>query len=184
MSSNDETSNKEQETPKRVSWPARLKVSILSETMKNWAALLMGVAALMTALSSYKGTVFTSTSSTELGYESLRLEIKSLNKDISTLNGNVNYLYRLRELEEHKRKVVEELQHTNDSVEDTYLQKYLTQKFGAKYAADYMLRRQKAREEISREYNIYPEGGLHITPLRIQEEHIVPSFNELKNLKK
>jgi hypothetical protein len=160
----------------RPSWHAKLKVSLLSEAMKNWAAVMMGVAALVTALGTYKAPA-SDVVLLKGGYETLRQEVQSLSKDVAILNSNINYLYRVRELEEHKRRVAAELQRTNDILENSYLEKYLTIKYGAGYAKSYMLRREKLREEIQNEARINDD----FKPDVIAPKHALPLLEELKN---
>lgn len=165
-----------EEKIERPSWHAKLKVSLLSEAMKNWAAVLMGVAALLTAMSSYRAPT-SDVAALKLGYESLRQEVQTLSKDVSNLNSSINHLHRMRELEEHKRRVALELQRSSEILEDSYLEKYLTSRYGAKYAKDYMMRRAKLREEIQSESKFTDD----FAPNVVKSGQTLPTLEELKN---
>lgn len=171
--SDEENLPKERNTP---SWHSKLKISLVSEAMKNWAAVLMGVAALVTALNSYVAPN-TDIISLKTAYDASRTQINELSHEVASLNENVNYLYHIRELEDRKRRAAMELQRSQESIEDNYLENYLTSRFGAKYAKEYMVRRQRLKEEIRGEYNI---SIVKPRPPSDASRSILPSLEELK----
>lgn len=135
---------------KRTSiWPAKLRSSS-GEKLKNWAAMLMGLAALVTAL----GTYFKPTEDPEYktGYAVAASEITAMSKDIKDLNDDVNRLYKLRREETNRRKVAAELETSAYDIEDKILRDHLTRKYGERYSNQYMNKRKELRLQIRQEY--------------------------------
>lgn len=83
------------------SWHSKLNGS--GEKIKNWAAILMGVAALITAIGTYyKPTSLDDKINYEKKYNNLHKELNDLSIELHKLSDDVKYLYRLQKEKSNK----------------------------------------------------------------------------------
>lgn len=152
-------------------WPAKLKNGT-GERLKNWAAMLMGVAALVTA----SGTYFKPVEDPKYkkAYEAARIEIISLSRDLKKVSGDVQQLYKYRQEDEMRRRIAEQLETSSYEIEDRQLRLMLTKKYGKSWTDDYMDKRAKNRREIRQEY--VKERKLR-TP-HFVDERTLPKYGE------
>ena len=129
-----------------VSWSSRLKDGT-GDKLKSWAAVLMGVAALVTALNTYKKPD-DNERKVEAGYTTLQREITEISRDIRALTNDVHHLYALKAQEAADAKVNAELTASQQKMEDMKLKATLTKRYGARYARQFIERQTKLREEL------------------------------------
>lgn len=129
-----------------MSWSDRLKNGT-GDRLKSWAAVLMGLAALITALNTYQKPD-DNEKKVEAAYTKLATEIEEMSKDINALTNDVHYLYSLRAQEAADAKTNAELNRTQQKVDDMKLKAELTKRYGAHYARKFLERQEKFRKEL------------------------------------
>jgi hypothetical protein len=133
------------EGPSSSNWPAKIRASS-GEKLKNWAAVLMGVAALVTAGGTYiKPADDTKTRST---YEEIRREIGEMSKDIKNVSQDVEFLYQVRISDEKQRHDAFDKEAKMQEEEDSYIEQFLAKKNGSKAAKDYIDKRKLERKKL------------------------------------
>jgi len=165
---------------RKSSWPEKL-MSSSGEILKNWTSLIMGVAALVTAIGTYWKPI--DESKTKGSWDLLRKELKEISVDVSNLNKDISRLYQARDSDVRKKKIIEELERTAYEIEDTQLREMLTKKYGKAWADKYMDTRRKHRDEIRQEWikgidRINKEKDKE--ERRIPEERALPEYGEEK----
>lgn len=170
MSSSDRNVPVNSIPPGSSNWPRLRNGS--GEKIKNWAALLMGVAALLTATGTYYKPV-ENDKEYKIAYEQARKEIVEISVDVRNLSTDVERLYRLRKEEDHRRIVAAELESSAYEIEDEILRKELTRRFGKTYADKFMDQRKKLRIEIRQEY------VQNLKRRELPEAHVAPTKRDL-----
>jgi hypothetical protein len=132
----------------RKSFIENLKnVNVVAERLKSWGALLLGVAAIITAFSTWKSPSNDSKVSNAI-YTELTVELKEQAKDIQSIANDIEYLFKLKEQEETVSKENSELLSSHEKIEEMYLKQYLTAKYGPRYAREFLERKKKLQQEL------------------------------------
>ena len=152
-------------------WPEALRNGT-GDRIKNWAGLLMGLAALITAI----GAVWKpENEKVKSSYVVLSKNLSYVNKDIKILTNKVKYLYLLRKKEEQRKRILLELIKSYDTNEDKFLFDFLSKKYGKSYAKKYITRRKRRRLELKQEYKIKLRKTFD-EEIKIKD---IPKFEEL-----
>lgn len=130
-------------------WPARLRNGS-GEKLKNWAAILMGIAALVTAIGTYYKP--TEDPKYKIAYKQVKKEITEISVDIRKMSTDIKRLYQLRQEEDRRRLVAAQLESSAYEIEDQVLRRELERRYGRTFVNEYMKKRKKHRMEIRQEY--------------------------------
>lgn len=147
----------------------------MSDNFKGWAAFLMGMAALVTAISTSLRPL--DTTPMKNAHDDTADIVNELSRDFRLLAKDVQRLYALRIEDEQRTKQATELVTSNDKLDELQLRRQLIAKYGIEYANDVLSRRSKLREELQA---ILPESETQRLEFNVTHDRKILPFEHYK----
>ena len=146
---------------------------------KSWAGILMGVAALITAVSTSLREP--DDSPIVRAHDDTAEVLNSVSRDVRSLTVDVHTLFALRADDERRIREAAQLVESNERLDELALMRELTGRYGEEFAADVIKRRTRLKTEVEGVLRSGSRARPESSPTHTQERELLPFSSYLNN---